>query len=378
MADYHRFVAYIYEYVNGKKMQNTGFAKIELRNAICRIQIHIQNIRMLDGKTEVFGIVRQPKESRKNNPIILLIGEGQTQGSGFDRRFTVPEEPFVEESCRFEQVCGIYIRSQSGRNWMTVFDDEPIAIENLGKPEEIKAETDEENVKKSETDKETVEENETDKENVGIKENEKSEKSTESEADQELQEENINLDITEHVKAELEITAEEMQEEIFSKEVSEEIPEKVSLKDRSEKIPEETFQKEVSEKISQELQDAVSQKEKPKETDEEKVARAKAMEEATIFSIEVPYKTAKLSLEALQLLDFLVANGNQNAITDIGVGTLMLATGMEGAILNVKVNLMGLENKEIHDKYSKGCKEILCEGQKIKDDIIAKIHKQLD
>ena len=218
MADYHRFVAYIYEYVNGKKMQNTGFAKIELRNAICRIQIHIQNIRMLDGKTEVFGIVRQPKESRKNNPIILLIGEGQTQGSGFDRRFTVPEEPFVEESCRFEQVCGIYIRSQSGRNWMTVFDDEPIAIENLGKPEEIKAETDEENVKKSETDKEAVEENETDKENVGIKENEKSEKSTESEADQELQEENINLDITEHAKAEPEITAEEMQEEIFSKE----------------------------------------------------------------------------------------------------------------------------------------------------------------
>ena len=104
----------------------------------------------------------------------------------------------------------------------------------------------------------------------------------------------------------------------------------------------------------------------PKETDEEKVARAKAMEEATIFSIEVPYKTAKLSLEALQLLDFLVANGNQNAITDIGVGTLMIATGMEGAILNVKVNLMGLENKEIHDKYSKGCKEILCEGQKNK------------
>lgn len=237
MADYHRFVAYIYEYVNGKKIQNAGFAKIELRNGICRIQIHIQNVRMLDGKTEVFGIVRQPKESRKNNPIILLIGEGQTQGSGFDRRFTVPEEPFVEESCRFEQVCGIYIRSQSGRNWMTVFDDEPIAIENLGKPEEAMAEPDEENVKESETDKE----------NVGIKENEKGEKSTESEADQELQEENINLDITEYAKAEPEITAEEMQEEIFSKEVAEEIPEK----------------------ISQELQDAVSQKERPKEIDEE-------------------------------------------------------------------------------------------------------------
>ncbi|MBU5335993.1 cyclodeaminase/cyclohydrolase family protein [Intestinibacter bartlettii] len=116
----------------------------------------------------------------------------------------------------------------------------------------------------------------------------------------------------------------------------------------------------------------------PKETDEEKAARAKAMQEATIFSIEVPYKTATLSLDALKLLDFLVANGNQNAITDIGVGTLMLASGMEGAILNVKVNLMGLENKEIHDKYSKGCKEILEEGQKIKDAIITEIHKKLD
>lgn len=246
MADYHRFVAYIYEYVNGKKMQNTGFAKIELRNGICRIQIHIQNVRMMDGNVQTFGIVRQPKESRKNNPIILLIGEGQTQGSGFDRRFTVPEEPFVEESYRFEQVCGIYIRSQSGRNWMTVFDDEPIAIENLGKPEEAVAEIEEE---MTETEEKTVKENEPE--------------------ESESSEENINSDISEHAKAEPEITSEEMQEEIFSKKVAEEIPEKVSMKDRSEKISEETFQKEVSEKISQELQDAVSQKERPKETDEE-------------------------------------------------------------------------------------------------------------
>ena len=70
---------------------------------------------------------------------------------------------------------------------------------------------------------------------LGLRKTKKSEKSTESEADQELQEENINLDITEHAKAEPEITAEEMQEEIFSKEVAKEIPEKVPMKDISEK-----------------------------------------------------------------------------------------------------------------------------------------------
>ena len=105
----------------------------------------------------------------------------------------------------------------------------------------------------------------------------------------------------------------------------------------------------------------------PKETEEQNKLRAKAIQEATIFSIEVPYKTASLSLEALRLLDFLIKNGNQNAITDIGVGTLMLSAGMEGAILNVKVNLGQIKDKQIYDKYRDGCKEILSEGNEIKD-----------
>ena len=116
----------------------------------------------------------------------------------------------------------------------------------------------------------------------------------------------------------------------------------------------------------------------PKETEEQNKLRAKAIQEATIFSIEVPYNTASLSLEALRLLDFLIKNGNQNAITDIGVGTLMLSAGMEGAILNVKVNLGQIKDKQIYDKYRDGCKEILSEGNEIKDNIISNIHKQLD
>ena len=116
----------------------------------------------------------------------------------------------------------------------------------------------------------------------------------------------------------------------------------------------------------------------PKETEEQNKLRAKAIQEATIFSIEVPYKTASLSLEALRLLDFLIKNGNQNAITDIGVGTLMLSAGMVGSILNVKVNLGQIKDKQIYDKYRDGCKEILSEGNEIKDNIISNIHKQLD
>lgn len=116
----------------------------------------------------------------------------------------------------------------------------------------------------------------------------------------------------------------------------------------------------------------------PKETELEKKARKNAIQDATLFSIDVPFKTAKLSLKALELLDFVVDNGNQNAITDIGVGTLMLYTGLEGAILNVKVNLMGIENKEIHDSYSESCKEILNKAKQIKDKIIDEVHSKLE
>ena len=116
----------------------------------------------------------------------------------------------------------------------------------------------------------------------------------------------------------------------------------------------------------------------PKETEEQIKFRNSTIQDATLFSIDVPFKTAKLSLKALELLEYLVEYGNQNAITDIGVGTLMLYTGLEGAILNVKVNLMGLDNKELHDSYSNSCKEILSNAKVIKDNLIQGIHVKLE
>lgn len=116
----------------------------------------------------------------------------------------------------------------------------------------------------------------------------------------------------------------------------------------------------------------------PKDTFKEITERQQAMAEATIYSIKVPYKTAALSLEAMKELEFLVDSGNKNAITDIGVGTLMIYTGLEGAILNVKVNLMSLENKELAKKYAENCIEMLDQGKEIRDKILNKIHSFID
>lgn len=116
----------------------------------------------------------------------------------------------------------------------------------------------------------------------------------------------------------------------------------------------------------------------PKDTFKQITERKQALADATLLSIKVPYKTAALSLDAMKELEFLVNNGNQNAITDIGVGTLMLCTGLEGAILNVKVNLMNLEDKELAKKYAVNCAQMLEQGKEIRDKILNKIHSAIE
>lgn len=116
----------------------------------------------------------------------------------------------------------------------------------------------------------------------------------------------------------------------------------------------------------------------PKETDEEKKVRKESIKRATEFSIEVPFKTASISLESLELLSFMAKYGNQNAITDIGVGTLLIYTGIEGAILNVKVNLLGLDDEAMISEYTKNCNTILNKACEIKDEILGNIHNDLN
>lgn len=116
----------------------------------------------------------------------------------------------------------------------------------------------------------------------------------------------------------------------------------------------------------------------PKETESQIQERKVAIEDGKLFSIEVPLKTVKLSIEALEYVDYIIKYGNENAITDIGVGILMIYSGLEGAALNVKVNLINLNNQELKLSYKKEVDELLLRARKIKDELIEKIHNSLE
>ena len=83
----------------------------------------------------------------------------------------------------------------------------------------------------------------------------------------------------------------------------------------------------------------------PKGTDEEKAARAKAMEEATLYAASVPLETMETSLKALPLALEMAQKGNPASASDAGVAALAAVAGIKGARLNVRINAAGLQDK---------------------------------
>lgn len=113
----------------------------------------------------------------------------------------------------------------------------------------------------------------------------------------------------------------------------------------------------------------------PKETEEDKSKRHEAIQTATLNAIKVPLAIAELSYEGLLIIKDMIDYGNKNAITDIGVGALLLSNGLEGAILNVLVNLSGLDDQNLVTKYSDRCSFLRKEANNIKDQLLYKVYK---
>ena len=115
----------------------------------------------------------------------------------------------------------------------------------------------------------------------------------------------------------------------------------------------------------------------PKETDEEKATRSVEIQKSLKYAIQTPYDIVVLSGKAISLLGEILANGNQNAITDIGVGTMLLMVGLEGGILNVKVNLSSIKDAEYVEKITKEIYDIKATAEKEKDRIMGIVNAAL-
>jgi methenyltetrahydrofolate cyclohydrolase len=87
-----------------------------------------------------------------------------------------------------------------------------------------------------------------------------------------------------------------------------------------------------------------------KSTDDEKAVRSRAIQEATKEAIKVPLETCRKCLKVVELCDPIAQKGNTNSITDVGCAALMARAGLEGAAMNVRINLGSLKDEEFKSK----------------------------
>lgn len=90
----------------------------------------------------------------------------------------------------------------------------------------------------------------------------------------------------------------------------------------------------------------------PKETEDQKKKRSKAIQDGYKTAARIPLETAKICEKILDLSMTIAEKGNQNSITDAAVSALMAKAGVESAILNVRINLGSIKDEKFVDKVS--------------------------
>jgi glutamate formiminotransferase/formiminotetrahydrofolate cyclodeaminase len=100
----------------------------------------------------------------------------------------------------------------------------------------------------------------------------------------------------------------------------------------------------------------------PKESAEEKTARTAAIQAANKYAAEIPLRVMEKALKSYSLLAEMAENGNPASISDVGVGLLAVRACLEGAAMNVRINLAGLKDEEVKSNLRKRVQEIRAES----------------
>ena len=115
----------------------------------------------------------------------------------------------------------------------------------------------------------------------------------------------------------------------------------------------------------------------PKGNEEEKRARHQAIQEASKYAIEVPFKVMMKSFESLEILKAMTETGNPNSVSDAGVGALCARTAVRGAYLNVKINASGVDDKDFTNRFLTQGAEIEQKAEAIEKEIIAIVDQKI-
>ena len=101
----------------------------------------------------------------------------------------------------------------------------------------------------------------------------------------------------------------------------------------------------------------------PKESAEEKAARSAAIQLANKYAAEIPLRVMETASKAYELLGEMAEKGNPASISDVGVGLLALRACIDGAALNVRINLAGLKDEKLKSSLQEKLRKISAESE---------------
>ena len=115
----------------------------------------------------------------------------------------------------------------------------------------------------------------------------------------------------------------------------------------------------------------------PKRTDEEKAARARALQAALQHASDVPLCVAEACVQVLALARPIAEKGNQNAVSDGGVGTLMAEAGLRGAAFNVRINLHRIDDAAFVQARRARVAKLLADAARAEREILSIVEQRL-
>ncbi len=115
----------------------------------------------------------------------------------------------------------------------------------------------------------------------------------------------------------------------------------------------------------------------PKGTEEEKAARAEAMEKATLYASRVPLKTMQTAMEAMPVALAMARIGNPASASDAGVGAIAALAAVRGAHLNVRINAAGLKDRALASELTDEAARIEAEAVAAETEVLTEVNKNI-
>jgi glutamate formiminotransferase len=116
----------------------------------------------------------------------------------------------------------------------------------------------------------------------------------------------------------------------------------------------------------------------PKESAEEKSAHSAAIQLANKYAAEIPLRVMETAFKSYQILAEMAEKGNPASISDVGVGLLATRACIDGAALNVRINLAGLKDEKLKSELQKKVHKISAESESTFKTIIQIVESKLN